>query len=684
MIQRIIGFSLPAALWLFLMRDFVLGTIPVNMDTNTIYGVTKFYFNNLLNGVVPLWEPFVALGRPFYALSICNLFNPIIQIIPLLKILGVNYAHGFVIYMVMYFFLGCFGFYCLALEIFKEKTIAYLAYVAIMFSSFGASMFTQFTFLEIVVPGIWLFVFLLRFSRQQSRGNFIGMAFSKMLLLSSYLPFYFITVFLCFSLPFLILYFKETKTFFINLWQFFLKNWRLAFFCFLGILASAGPLLAYKILDSSGEVVTPGRHCEYSSAEQCYERTMSNQGGMLVDEITRAGTLGERLDLQYLFGNLDKISYGSDSLFFLPVLIPILIVLGIFLPLTRLTILLSSTVVLVGLIALGAASGLLGFLYHHIFFFRYFRNLFFLGAFLVPIIILLACHQWQMLLNLKPQDETQRKFIIIVILMLHIATGVFLQHYLGVPTISYITLAISAGAWICFFVLDKRLSMQLWAGIFSVMIMLEPAWVLHQYAGHAREFATTLPSMHVKPTFQWVRSMAPAVNPSRLYQFVHYEDFWYDMSMTDAPPVVAYPQSVTRWTFDLAQHTSAQILANYAQYKIILYDEVSSVGQPVQGPSDEISVEYFDVNSLRLHINFSKPKLLVYNDSYTSSWKAAMDGVPTDLIRANEAFKGIKLPAGEHTVEFSYHPPGESWVYVLATGVLFFFFILTIYSIRYA
>ena len=91
------------------------------------------------------------------------------------------------------------------------------------------------------------------------------------------------------------------------------------YFVMIGILLAAAPLLAYKILDASGDVVAPGRHCQYSSAQECYDRTMGRQGGMSYDEITRSGTLGERLDMQYLFGHLDKITYGSDSFLFLPV-----------------------------------------------------------------------------------------------------------------------------------------------------------------------------------------------------------------------------------------------------------------------------------------------------------------------------------------------------------------------------
>ncbi len=672
------------------MRDFVFGLIPVNMDTNTIYGVTKFYFNNVLNGVVPLWDPFVSLGRPFYAIAICNLFNPVTQIVPLLKLIGINYANAFVIYMVVYFFIGCIGFYFLAREILKDRYLAYLAYVGLMFSSLGASMFTQFTFLEIVVPTIWLSLLLLRFARQQDKGNFLGLTFTIMVLTSSYLPFYFMTVFLCFLFVFILLYFREAQKFCINLYHFLFKFWRLSLFCLIGVLVSATPLLAYKILDAGGDVVAPGRHCQYSTPQECYDRTMGRQAGMSYDEITRSGTLGERLDTQYLFGHTDKISYGSDSLFFVPVWIYAVLGLSFFLRLKRLTVLLSAMALLIGLIASGNATGLFGFLYRHIFFFAYFRNLFFLGAFLVPIVILLGIYQLQMLLSINhktgPPIEafggdslgmSTKKMIIFGVIVLHAFLFWFLKHFEGVPTVSYVTLGFSAAALAIYYSGLARFSFKIWTGIFAILLILQPVWILKAYALNAREFASVLPFMHVTPVFSWARPQQPAVSGSRIYQFVHYEDFWYDMSMTDASPQVGYPQSVTRWTFDLAEHTPVNILANYARYKIILYDDLSpmgvGVGKPVSGPGPELNVNYFDVNTLKLKTDFSKPKILVYNDSYTRSWKAYLDGMPVELLRANEAFKGIKVPAGEHEIEFAYHPPGGTWVYIAATAVLFIF-----------
>ena len=102
--------------------------------------------------------------------------------------------------------------------------------------------------------------------------------------------------------------------------------------------------------------------------------------------------------------------------------------------------------VLIGLIACGNATGLLGFLYRHIFFFAYFRNLFFLGAFLIPIVILLGLYQLQMLLSIKPQDNSAKKMIIVGVIVLHALLFWFLKHFEGVPMVSYLTLGFSVVA----------------------------------------------------------------------------------------------------------------------------------------------------------------------------------------------------------------------------------------------
>jgi hypothetical protein len=48
--------------------------------------------------------------------------------------------------------------------------------------------------------------------------------------------------------------------------------------------------------------------------------------------------------------------------------------------------------------------------------------------------------------------------------------------------------------------------------------------------------------------------------------------------------------------------------------------------------------------------------LLVLADQYDAGWTAAVDGVPTPVLRVNHFMRGVPLPAGPHTVVFTFAP----------------------------
>lgn len=49
-------------------------------------------------------------------------------------------------------------------------------------------------------------------------------------------------------------------------------------------------------------------------------------------------------------------------------------------------------------------------------------------------------------------------------------------------------------------------------------------------------------------------------------------------------------------------------------------------------------------------------EILLLNDVWHPWWRATVDGVETDILKANVMFRAVLVPRGRHTVRFSFHP----------------------------
>ncbi len=647
-------FIVPIAVWLFFMRDFLLGVIPVNMDTLTIYAVAKFYFNSVLNGTIPLWDPFVSLGAPFYAITLCNLFSPVALLMPLIALITGDFYVGFLLYMVAFFILGAWGFYLLAKELIKDKAIAYLAYVLLIFSSLGTSMFTQFTLLELFVPAVWFFYFLLRFFAKPSIANCLGLCFATMSVLIAYVPFYFITFFMFFLLTLRLAWYKE---FWARSVEFINAHKILVGVCVVAVLISALPLIVYKAIDYKGDIVSPGRHCQYTSAQECVDKTLYQQGGMSFKEITQSGTLSERVDAVTLFKHLDKISYGTDAFIVIPFLVFIIFVFALPLRTNRLIIRLGVLAILVLMVSLGAQTPLYGILYKIFPWMKYFRNLFFFIAYLIPLLILIACLQLKDILAVGRNasfDKWLGLAMVGVIAGLWLLNDVLLSMFLTVLLAGGILLLARGQRWVI--------------AALSVVAILMPVQVFANYTKDARIFAFPIAKASVKPIFNWERPQQAPASDARIFRFVPYENFAATMLMQDTTPKVGYPNSVPRAIFVLAQTKGEDYVAAIARHKLYW---VAEAQEPIALGADNpwLKIKRFSPNELVLSGVFDKPGRLVYTDNHASFWKVYVDGKTAPLIKAADAFKAVDVPAGAHEIVFKYAPWGGQAVYLIVTLV---------------
>ncbi|NMB54229.1 MAG: YfhO family protein [Leptolinea sp.] len=98
------------------------------------------------------------------------------------------------------------------------------------------------------------------------------------------------------------------------------------------------------------------------------------------------------------------------------------------------------------------------------------------------------------------------------------------------------------------------------------------------------------------------------------------------------------------------------------------------------GQGDSTAVLIFEKNTpneIIITVNTKSSAILLLTDNYYPGWNATIDSQPTEIFRANVAFRSVWIPEGKHTVVFSYHPP------LLKVSLLLMFFgVMILIAIR--
>ncbi len=81
---------------------------------------------------------------------------------------------------------------------------------------------------------------------------------------------------------------------------------------------------------------------------------------------------------------------------------------------------------------------------------------------------------------------------------------------------------------------------------------------------------------------------------------------------------------------------------------------LSAPGPTPSGQPAGLTVLRDEGDIVQIQVDASGDGYLVLADSIQSDWEADIDGVPADLVDADHAFGAVLVPAGTHTVTFSY------------------------------
>jgi hypothetical protein len=96
---------------------------------------------------------------------------------------------------------------------------------------------------------------------------------------------------------------------------------------------------------------------------------------------------------------------------------------------------------------------------------------------------------------------------------------------------------------------------------------------------------------------------------------------------------------------------------------------------PVSDSTGQIILTEYRANYLKYNAKSSSEQLAVFSEIfYDKGWQAYIDGNPVPHFRANYILRAMRIPAGEHTIEYKFHPHSyfASEKISLASSVLFF------------
>ncbi|MCU0606945.1 MAG: YfhO family protein [Candidatus Edwardsbacteria bacterium] len=89
--------------------------------------------------------------------------------------------------------------------------------------------------------------------------------------------------------------------------------------------------------------------------------------------------------------------------------------------------------------------------------------------------------------------------------------------------------------------------------------------------------------------------------------------------------------------------------------KTVILEQAPSGFAPHSQAAGSAEVVRYTPNEVSVSVNAGAPALLVLSDNHFPAWKAFVDNVPAECLRADYTFRAVAVPAGAHTVEFRYH-----------------------------
>lgn len=622
-------FLLSAVIWAYIFRGFLSGHWLLTGDAVPYFEHIKFFIDNVSRGVYPLWDPTRDGGVPNdFFLRRFGQFNPFFWAVLVFNKTGLSYIHAYLIFLAGYFWLGLLGFWAVLKKLFSDSALAFLGYALLLFSSFPAILFKSFL-IFLFVPMIWLVYFVLGFSADKDKKHFWGMIFTLMIILNTYLPFYFLTILLCFSFTSLFIIPREMLSLGKSFRDFFLSHKLATGLSIVLVIMSVWPGWELYQELSRGDLVLPIR------------QSLSGDNALVVPEQSLAvgGWVWFNLAAM-IFPNPATFQLGQ---FYLPLAGMLLIGLSFFTAINKLNLFLIINGILFYLLTLYDASPVYPFLYKYVFYFKYFRNFqFILWIVLFPMMIVWCVGQMQQVLVSRKLTIDKQKLLMVLWLM------IVLQSFYTFSNLKNKAEAAQSkypyrNAHPDY--LDYHLS--LYKKSVGTLSRSTPDHLV--IADFSRRYPVAA-YLTTKYSYELFNQFDPRV-------IDHYRSSKFRL-FDDIKSVPDWEHKVKDISQSWLRNENAAFVSNPDPSLLARLKAVSE-SRLIEKFHDLEVLEY-DLNNVRLKTHVNKNKFLVFNDHYERGWKAFIDSQEVPVYLSNIAFKGVFVPEGEHEILFQYR---SSWAY---------------------
>ena len=640
---------IPFIIWMIAFRFFILGKGGLIADAVSYYDHIGFFTDHIAKGQYPLWDPFWYDGAPYhFFLRRIGEFNPFYLIIVLLKWFGVSHPKAYLFFLTVYYALGVAGFYLLIKYVLKNHYIAYIGYLTFLFSSWGTQLFYNYIIL-LFVPIVWFFYFLIRFFHERRTYLLVGISFTLGLILTTYIPFYFFTIIGLFLFLAICLYPKEIIAFIKPCFEYIAARPLKCALLLIFLVLTVVPGVQLYQESKAGEFVMPARG---AGAD------VPSAVAVSLNKVT-SGDFVNNSSFDKFFGMLDQIRLGD---FYIPYGFLLLMIIVLLARMNKLIIMLFVMMSVLLLIAITQSSPIHEWLFNHVYFFKFIRNIYyFFWLAILPLAIFWVC---ACLLSLFKEHE-----------------GLFATWYKstvmkGLFYTSILLLIVPQSLYVYY---QLTTNMRTTASA----LVYNPSF----YQGH-RYFSTDIDVQIVDD----VESSINKLKQSTLY----YASRWYaDIQLNvktsvlrrySANPLYLYDNVVPLTSDSSLWQNIENALANQANTAFIYHPELSDDDikrlKPQEQKTSIVSKDdkrvkwlEFSSNAVRLKFNLNTSKFLVVNNNFHSKWHATINDKPVKLYRANYAYQGVWLPAGESVLYLTYD---NSWTYIWHWGMLAVFCIVLI------